>query len=294
MYYLEQIEPQVWPQYTRSVLGRDVVPPGSDQSLSVGAKLSGEPVGLVLARPNKYRPELAIVTLCAVLPRHRRAGVGTALLHRAEALLAARGFVGCETWLMDSHPSKETAARFLQHAEWSELKPAAYFCKTTQSLLNQAEWAQIPIPDCFERFHLSELTEADRSVIEEWNRRELFPASLHPLRYDVATASMPNGSIGIRYQGRLAGWSAARYTAPNQVEVFSLFADPALHRPALPITLLSEAIRITPDREVSFDVSFERDGMKRFVDRRMRPYLSTVRCALRASKALTYAADCAH
>jgi GNAT superfamily N-acetyltransferase len=286
MYCLEQIRPEIWPDYTRSVLGGFSPYPSASKSVAFGARLSGEPVGLVLAQPNQYDPNVAVVKLCAVAKRHRRAGVGSALLNGLEPVLAAEGYARGECWLMETSPARTAIERLLQRASWPDLQPHAYVCKSDHATLSQAKWVQIPFPDCLEKFHWSQLTEDDRTIIRNGRDRGWFPRPLDPLSIDPTSAATAAGSIGFRHQGRLAGWCVIYSPQPGKLSVVSLFADPALHRPAYAIAALAESIRLSPGLDYSWDVSFEREGMKRFVDRRMRPHLTSLTQALRSTKVL--------
>jgi GNAT superfamily N-acetyltransferase len=280
VYYVERIDANQWAEFARLIpRGWNTSAKGVADELLFGARLFGEPIGAATVKPSPHDRSVAVLSSCRVVPGQRRAGVGTRLIRCLEEEARRRGFERLDAWFMEDDPRAPSMTALLRHCGWKEPEPSAYFCSSTHVLLSTAPWMDLHIPPELERFHWAQLTAQDRATIKAWLEDGRLPRSLDPLIYDPSQP-MSKGSLGLRKNGELAAWCTVVYNSPSQACTQSFFVNPALGQPWLAIALLVESIRLTPDCEYQFHVSFERKGMVRFVDRRMRPYLTSVRRAL--------------
>ncbi len=292
MYVINAIQPSelaayssVIPRMGRANFEANGIAPNS---VIVGATLFREPVGVTVASPRVGNQDAAEIYCLHVSAKHRRMGVGTRLLRKLEAEAARAGFHRLEFFYMAESTNADTAVQFLIKSGWSQPEPHAYFCETQHERLSEAPWMKLTLSDDFEIFDWRELTHDERAYINRRKAEGWFPEPLDPFLHEESMQLAP-GSLGLRFKGQLVGWSIVLHVGPGVVGCRTLFVDPALQGSARAVALLAESIRRTSGYRYIFDVCFERNRMRQFVDRRMAPYLDAIRTSNRSVKALAAA-----
>jgi GNAT superfamily N-acetyltransferase len=273
-----------FPHY-RSVLSKMSL---GHRMVAVGAVLLRESVGLVFAELKETLRAAAIRSI-AVAPQQRRIGIGTALLQRVELELMTRGCGVAEVIYMAGRPSTPAVESLLKKNGWPTANPRMMICTSDFDLLSRAPWMKLALPPAFEIFLWKELTACERADILECQAREkFFPEVLNPFAHE--DLAEPACSFGLRYKGRVVAWCIVQQFDANTLRCGSLFVRKEFEAQGRAIALLARSIYATRDTGRSnfiFDVSFERPRMIRFVQRRMTPYLKSIRITNESRKKLT-------
>ena len=96
-------------------------------------------------------------------------------------------------------------------------------------------------------------------------------------------------SLFLKYRGEIAGWCVVGIVDDATLRAARLYIREDLDGHARAITLLGRAFRYAAQyerKQYVFDVAADRPRMLRFVERRIRPYLTSVRCFLQSAKYL--------
>jgi hypothetical protein len=289
MYVVDRITESGLERYSsivpRSVWSNFQASKTSTQPVIVGATLFREPVGVAIACRRLGYQDVADVYSLHVSRRHRRMGVGTRLVRRLERELFERGFRACEFYYMAERPEGRAYEGLLAKSGWEPPAPCAYFCETDHERLLPAPWMRLTLSDSFEIFPWRQLSSQEREYIGRRKSDGWFPEPLDPFFHGDPADPVP-GSLGLRFKGQLAGWSIAVRVEEGVLGCRSLFVDPSLQTTARAVALLAESIRRTSGYRYVFDVCFERERMRQFVDRRMIPYLTSIRRSNRMVKRL--------
>lgn len=261
----------------------------SSRMLAVGAVLSGQPVGLVLAEL-KSDPRVAEIDSIDVIAQQRHVGIGTALLLRIERELVARGCSWAEIAYVTERPFTPIVEGLLRKTGWPEPAPRATICKTDYDQLSHAPWMKrIDFPAPFQVFPWKDLTTRERAdILESQACAEWFPEALNPFVKERVVDPMV--SLGLRYRGQVVGWFIAQQVSEDTLSGGPLFVKKEFEARGRAISLLAQAIHASRNagrRKFIFGVSFERPLMIRFVQNRMARYLTSIQTTKGSRKRLT-------
>ena len=258
--------------------------------LAVGASLLGEPIGLLLAQQDPGTSHSAVIHSVVVASRHRRIGVATALLARAERELESRAAQSAQITFMNDRPFTRALEGLLAKRQWHRSQLTALFCEADFGTLSQAPWVQRRwdfLPE-FEIVQWGDVTPQDRAeALQRQRHSRWFPEALNPFTEEHLTD--PRLSLGLRHRGQLVGWCIVRELANRILRVVSLFVNRELQGSGRSVALLAEAIKRSGRSEMDrilFDVCSEREQMVKFVHRRMAPHLKSIRSASTSRKSL--------
>jgi GNAT superfamily N-acetyltransferase len=250
--------------------------------VAVGAAFWGEPAGLALAQYDSASRQAQLLDFF-VAPHCRRAGIGTALLEQLETALGERA---CERLHLIYKTDEHTPAleRVLQKRGWEPPHTDARLFWLDNSI-SEAPWLRYPLPPQYAFFPWLELTEAERLELEGRLQDPAWcPPGLSPFILSEG-ALHPETSVGLRHQGKVVGWVITRLLEPGLVLYDIFFVSPELQRIGRGIMLLGESIRRCCQYAQQHNsalwhgqgvwrVSPTNIFMLKFVERRMRPYVT--------------------
>jgi GNAT superfamily N-acetyltransferase len=179
------------------------------QPLAIGAANGETIVGLALAElpldGDPHSPELLSLFVGA---DHRRQGIGTALVGRAEAEVASRGHSRLGAVYMTARPSAAAVEALLARRRWSPPVTRTVTMRATLEQLQRMPWygrVKVSQPD-FEIFPWTALSIDDkRRLASSHLARPWIMEGLEPWRHDHAGFDDVS-SVGLRYRGDVIGW----------------------------------------------------------------------------------------
>ena len=144
----------------------------------------------------------------------------------------------------------------------------------------------------FAVFPWTELTADEEEAIRRRQEREdrgWYPQALTPFQAEEQLE--PLNSLGLCREGQVVGWMITHRTATDTIQYTSLFIDPALQGRGYALPLLAEAIRrqVARAEEIPFgifQIDVANEPMRLFLDRYLRPYLSSLAELRRSHKRL--------
>lgn len=253
-------------------------------TIAIGATFQGQPVGLVLVEYLKDRDRAGILSL-VVAPAHRKQGIGTALLIQLEQLLTVSDCQQID-FIYPLNLTTSIVERMLARQNWSPASAHGLQCLTSLETIEQAPFLnRYTFPDKFTILPWSELTDVERSKIEQKENGLNYPDELCPFRSGRIEAP---SSIGVRDRDEVIGWSIVEQLSPSCVSYSSLFVKPEYRSIGLGFHLLVASInRQIVDRSVTaglFVVLQESTAMTKFMTRHLAPYLTEIRTHWKSSK----------
>jgi GNAT superfamily N-acetyltransferase len=256
-----------------------------DNLVAIGARLIGEPIGLLLARVGDA--QAGEIHSVYVAEAHRRRGIAARLLAEAECELFRRGAVGSVLTYMDGGPSTPALEGLLDKLGWGPPTPRMLVCRSDFETITKAPWmAKREFPAEFEVFQWSDLTASDREDILDRQRRcEWFPELLTPFWKEDQIE--PVSSLGLRYRGEIVGWCISHRVDRETIRFARLFVRKDLQSTARAVALLAQSIYRHQNTEVQkaiYDVAAQNETMLRFVQRRLAPYMKSMRTIQRRAK----------
>ena len=100
----------------------------------------------------------------------------------------------------------------------------------------------------------------------------------------------PLNSLGLRYEDQVVGWMITHRVAENTIRYTKMFVRKDLQSLGRAISLLAKAIKLQletrEDSKAVFTVFADNTEMIRFVNKRLAPYLNSIRQSWGASKVL--------
>ncbi len=250
-------------------------------SFGIGYELFGQPVGLALAS----RDEGGVAWLLSVfiLEEFRHKGIGTSLLARLEEEAARRGCTRLKTIYPAGKPALE---RLFEKQGWATPIPRYLVCRSRGKdveRMRQADWMNnYPLPADFQVFPWAEATAEELARLPETLAADsTFTEDLSP--FLGRTDFEPLNSLGLRYQGEIAGWMLTRRLTTGLVLYDRLFVRSIFQRTGRAVTLLAESIKRQclhedhlPDIGGVWMTRADNWPMVRFIKRRMAPYLTSL------------------
>jgi ribosomal protein S18 acetylase RimI-like enzyme len=269
-----------YPYFRPLLLSTDAEPVG------IGAYLMGAPVAFALGQvlPGGHGGELCSIF---VAPDHRRCGIGSRLLEALERELSARCSEFVTTTYATYNQSSPAVQRMLEKAGWPAPAPRLLVCTGEWPIVSAATWMQRrEFPPEYQVFPWSELRPEERSHIEDCAaRKEWFPTGLNPFWREERTSAAL--SLGLRFHGKLVGWSIVHHYDPVSAQFVSLFVDPSLQRLGRAVPLLAQSIwamQYTPMHRIVCEVALDNAPMLHFARRRLQPYCTSYGLILRTWK----------
>ncbi len=264
----------------------DQLSPQNMTNIAIGVAFQEQPVGLVLAEYPTNQNQANILSLM-VAQKHRKRGLGTALLMQIEEILKE---YGCQQldFLYNLNLTTPILERLLKQQNWT---PAYFYslqCITNRETIKQAPFLhRYALPKKFTIFPWIELTAQERTKIEQRENGLNYPDELYPFKEDRIEAL---SSVGLRYGEEVVGWSVVQRVMQNCVIYKSLFVKPEFRSTALGVHLLAASInrQLTDEKvtEAMFVVLKDNTSMVRFVNRRLAPYLTAINSFWNSSKLL--------
>jgi GNAT superfamily N-acetyltransferase len=258
--------------------------------IAIGATLASRPVGLLLARASTEDERIGQIHSIFVSPDQRRVGVASRLLARAECELQKISKIGASITYMDSGPSTPALEALLQELGWGPPSARMLICESDFETITKAPWLSMrEFPPEFEVFPWVDLTASEREnlSLECGKPNSWFPEVLSPFWFDQRIE--PVSSLGLRYRGDIVGWCITHRLDRETIRFARLFVRRDLQATSRAIMLLAQSIYRHESTEVYkaiFDVAAHNIAMLRFVNRRMAPYLKSMRTIRRRYKRL--------
>ena len=251
-----------------------------DELVAVGAQIVGQPVGLLLARMSAEDSRAGEIHSLFVSAPRRRRGMATRMLAEAECELRRRGAIGVAITYMDGGSSTPALEALLDKLGWEPPQPRMLICQSDFETIAKAPWmARREFPAGFEVFQWVDLTAAERAeILERQSRERWFPELLTPFWKEHLIE--PASSLGLRYRGEIVGWCISHRVDRETIRFARLFVRRDLQATGRAVTLLAQSIyrhENTEVRKAIFDVAAQNETMLRFVQRRLAPWMISMR-----------------
>lgn len=187
--------------------------------VAVAAWEGERPVGLALAElPTTATgtPELLSLFVPAA---ERRRGIATRLVDALETLVAAEGFTALQAVYTTGKPEIAGVERLFEHRGWHAPVARTVTVRfSPQQALTTNWFGRLKFPgDDYQIIAWSDVTADEReALMREQEAEHWIPAGLEPWRHD-RTGYEPISSVGLRKNGRLAGWVINHRVSPDTV-----------------------------------------------------------------------------
>jgi GNAT superfamily N-acetyltransferase len=296
MYSVKRLEYPEWRKYehfTFPYLRQQLEAP-APEVLAFGAAILGQPAGLLLARENAQEPGMPEIQSIFVDPNQRRVGIASSLLHKAEEQFRQQQRLGAGITYIDSGTRTRALERLLQKLEWDAPALRTRICESDFVSITRAPWmARREFPAGYEVFQWTNLTAAEREdIVARQQKQPWYPEQLSPFSREEHLE--PIGSLGLRYRGEIVGWCITHRGDGEGVLYFArLFVREDLQIAGRAVNLLARSIyqheHTTEFRTAVFEVSGKNTRMLGFLDRRLAPYMKSMRNLMRQQKSFTAA-----
>jgi GNAT superfamily N-acetyltransferase len=252
VYTYEQLTTETSPRYAgltfpryRNVLKRT---PLLNGLIAIGAAYMGVPVGLILGGVSEQNDHAEILSLSTV-PSHRGKGIAQQLLSTAVEQLKARGCQQVDLYYVNGKPTTPALERILEKGSWTPPQPITIIAHSDmnhvrEKLIN----LEYPLPEEAEIFAWHDLTDADRSEIEQ---REQQPGGWYTNPTTTFGLVSPfididridQSSVGVRFRGKVVGWMITHRISPQSIRYTSLFVSSEVRQHNLGIMLILKALK---------------------------------------------------
>ncbi|MEM6299562.1 MAG: TIGR03032 family protein, partial [Bacteroidota bacterium] len=212
----------------------------------------------------------------------RGKGIGKKLLETLESGLKQKRAKVMVMRYRSDWKSVTTLESFVPKMGFTDPKTILLLCKTGKNI-SQAPWFdKMSLPSGFESFNWELLSKEEKTyILNRKEKEDWYPKALDP--FQLENRIYYPASVGLRYQDKVVGWVVTHQISEDTIQYTTLFVSPEMQRMGRAIALLVEAIR----RQINifdqtgkvpygaFQVEVQNDLMRKFVERRMKPYLST-------------------
>jgi len=241
------------------------------QLMATTASLGQELVGMAIA---DIQANFAEVISLFVSENHRQRGIATQLVAGMEQGLTQGKIKLVQFGYRSNWQSVAIIERILQKQAWATPVIARIVCKS-DARIAQAPWLhKYKLPPKFTIFPWSELTTSEKKKLQ---KASWYPKNLTPFQEENKLEYA--NSLGMRYGGEVVGWIVTHRTAPHTIQYTSLFVKQQFQPFGRAIFLLAESIKLqlangTPN--YVFMVDMDHQQMMRFVERRLKPFLTSI------------------
>ncbi|NBD25159.1 GNAT family N-acetyltransferase [Paenibacillus glycinis] len=261
-------------QYARPLLR------GLDQAggtIAVGAEWTEgnmkEAAGLLVINVREAAAEVVSVFVAA---KFRRRGIGSALFHRAEAILRGMGIAKLSFVYYSGKAITPALEAFLNRGGWSEPIMDGKVYKT-DARIAEASWIRkTAMPAGMRSFYWHELSgeEKDRLAKLEGS---LYPAFLSPFKTRLTLEE--SNSLGLRIRGKTVGWCMTYRIAGDTLLYDSVYIAPEYRLSGVAFMLVAQSVLIQLERNIPnaiFAVNRESPFMRKMLDRWLAPYATGI------------------
>lgn len=260
----EDFSEMTFPRYRDSL--------GLENITALGATFLGQPAGLVLASTNPHGRVAEVLSLF-VASNQRGQGLGTKLLEALEQRLQARHFEEIQARFKAGKPSAPAMERVLAKRGW-KIQPGVLAFEARAAEILSAPWS-VPIPEGWELFPWGELRNRERwSLLREDPDASWRQMGLHPFRDEESLRE--ETSLGLRANGELIGWMITHQASETTIRYSALYVREKYQKTGRGIFLIKESLRRQVELGIPYCsclVSPKNEPMKRFMERRLAPYL---------------------
>jgi GNAT superfamily N-acetyltransferase len=256
-----------FPDLRRTVLSRRLREP----LLGAAALVDGKAVAAAVA---ELQPAGAAEILSLyVRPEFRRRGLADGLLQALETTLARQGVHELGGAFRTHWSERAAIEALLRRRDWSEPAPRRILVQVDERML-AADWlVHQELPPGWSLFPWGELAAEDREGILRRQRDEAwFPEALTPFQLEDRIHAPT--SLGLRHDGRVAGWLITHLVSPETLQYTTLFVEREAQRTARAIPLLVASVLRQRDAGIPrsiFMIDVENTPMMRFYERRLKP-----------------------
>ncbi len=212
---------------------------GRQDVVAAEARIDDELIGFALAKIEENHAEL---TSIMVAEKHRRQGIGKALLTEMQNILAKAGS-GIFLFNFDkSTPSGEALTKMITSLGW--IAPTLHVIRYHfDAYAFDPDWIHQldPLPPEIHIFPWKKKSVQDSFWIDYLRDQGRFHPSVNP-DSNAAKIDYPT-SVGMRHNDTLIGWSITHRTKPDTIKYSSLFIDHFFTHTGYGIRLLIESIR---------------------------------------------------
>ena len=284
---VQEYEALTFPSIRKQAAARSITEP----LVTMAASHHGQFIGLALAEVLPAGDAARVLSLF-VAPGHRRKGVGATMLVHLERALAREGCIHASLAYRSNWKNVPAIERLLEKRGWPPARTRLLICKTTMEQIAQAPLDRVSLPNGFTIFPWTELTTEEEEEIRRRQEQEdggWYPQTLTP--FQVEERMEPLNSLGLRHKGQVVGWMITHRTTPDTIQYTSLFVDAKLQNLGRALPLVTEAVRrqMAVADEIPraiFQVEVENESAMKFVNRRVRPYMTSVTELRRSRKRL--------
>ncbi len=263
-------------------------PPQGPVDVAVALQ-EGELKGAAVLELNPATAVAEMVSLF-VSPDQQRQGIGAALVALAEKHLSVKDYGILEVNFRSDWRSVESFKRLLKRRDWADIQVPRIIHKTHTETISRTPWLadRSALRSKFVVFPWQELTPRERAkILAEQNRAPWFPQQVTPFQEEDRIEHV--NSLGVRFKGEVIGWMITHRLTADTIQYTALFMRPDLQRKGWAARLLAESINRQLESRIPyyvFLVDAENTEMLGFVDKYLRPYLTTVTEALHSHKRL--------
>lgn len=260
--------------------------------VAIAASIDNKPTGLALVKILEDRT--AELLSLFVKPADRCQGIGTALLTSLEQELSLRGCTEIEIVYTTGHKTTEVLEHLLLKFNWTKPKPRKLVCKTTIYDIANAPWMKISrLPRAYEIFPWSEITPHERLTLEqEQEQKPWIAADADPLEHEKNLE--PLNSLGLRYQGRVVGWTISHRLNLDTIRYTCGYLSPELQKMGRFIPLLVNAIQLQTAAKIPrgiWTTALVHNSFVGFINKHMKPYLVSLEQSKGSNKLLSSRSD---
>lgn len=244
--------------------------------IAIGA-VGSRPVGMALAKPASDKNLLDVLSVY-VEKSYRDQGIATRMVEAVIAESRRRGYGGLRTQYRAPKPALE---RVLAKTGWTASAPYLTTYKT-DARIRATPLLELgfELDDSYEIFGWSELAAEDRLQIDALLEQEPLPSQFVSPWLEAERVE-PLNSLGVRFQGRVVGWSLTHRLDPQTIRYSGIFVHPGhrgLKGMGVSLCLLIESIqRHLPHATAeipfaSFVVRHDNPFMPSIASRYLAPY----------------------
>jgi len=256
------------------------------------ALMDKQPVGIAAAtRPT--RTDESQLHALSVVPPQRGQGVATALLNRLEPVLAEQGAERIEAQYRESNATRRGLERVFEKCDWNAPRTVRRLYKGQRKNVPEAFIKKLAgrRMQTGESFPWGNLTTAEREDLQarlDPDAERSIPRPLSP--FQLGDNVDYDCSLGLRYDGRVAGWMITHRLKPEVLQYTCLYVEPEIRGPGVGLSLLARAIlRQAEETDIPrfiWMVDAEHTRMHRFLSSRFASIIDTEDALLESAKQL--------